>query len=157
MSAGIATRPLYGSSFLYQKDWCYRRRRGCSDHAGRTGHRAIHAENHLALLLGFPEGARHHLWRCGSLREGGWEATDGNFNIQVFAAGEIVGALEGADAVKNGTIEMAHTASYYFFGKDPTYAFGTGVPFGLNQRMTNAWMYEGGGLDLLNEFYAKQT
>ncbi|WP_193174837.1 TRAP transporter substrate-binding protein [Oricola nitratireducens] len=85
------------------------------------------------------------------------EATDGNFNIQVFAAGEIVGALEGADAVQNGTIEMAHTASYYFWGKDPTFAFGTGVPFGLNQRMTNGWMYEGGGLDLLNKFYAKSN
>jgi TRAP-type mannitol/chloroaromatic compound transport system substrate-binding protein len=75
------------------------------------------------------------------------EATDGNFQIQVFGAGEIVGALEGADAVRDGTIEMAHTASYYFFGKDPSWAFGTGVPFGLNQRMTNAWLYEGGGLD----------
>ncbi|MEM0900770.1 MAG: TRAP transporter substrate-binding protein DctP [Pseudomonadota bacterium] len=85
------------------------------------------------------------------------EATDGAFNIQVFASGEIVGALEGADAVTAGTIEMAHTASYYFWGKDPSYAFGTGVPFGLNQRMTNAWLYEGGGLDLLNNFYAKQN
>ncbi|NJR13463.1 MAG: TRAP transporter substrate-binding protein [Phyllobacteriaceae bacterium] len=84
------------------------------------------------------------------------EATDGNFEIQVFGAGEIVGALEGADAVRDGTIEMAHTASYYFWGKDPTFAFGTGVPFGLNQRMTNGWLYEGGGLDLLNEFYATQ-
>jgi TRAP-type mannitol/chloroaromatic compound transport system substrate-binding protein len=84
------------------------------------------------------------------------EATDGAFDIQTFGAGEIVGALEGADAVRDGTIEMAHTASYYFWGKDPTYAFGTGVPFGLNQRMTNAWLYEAGGLDLLNEFYATQ-
>ena len=81
------------------------------------------------------------------------EATDGNFEIQTYGSGEIVGALEGADAVRDGTIEMAHTASYYFFGKDPTWAFGTGVPFGLNQRMTNGWLYEGGGLDLLNEFY----
>jgi TRAP-type mannitol/chloroaromatic compound transport system substrate-binding protein len=48
------------------------------------------------------------------------EATDGNFEIQVYASGEIVGALEGADAVRDGTIEMAHTASYYFFGKDPS-------------------------------------
>ena len=85
------------------------------------------------------------------------EATEGNFEIEVFGAGEIVGALEGADAVGSGTIEMAHTASYYFWGKDPTYAFGTGVPFGLNQRMTNAWMYEGGGIDLMNEFYETQN
>jgi len=85
------------------------------------------------------------------------EATDGNFNIQVFAAGEIVGTLEAADAVKSGTVEMAHTASYYYSGIDPTYALGTGIPFGLNARMTNGWMYEGGGIDLLNEFYATQN
>ena len=85
------------------------------------------------------------------------EATDGNFNIQVFAAGEIVGTLEAADAVKSGTVEMAHTASYYYSGIDPTFAFGTGVPFGLNARMTNGWQYEGGGIELLNEFYATQN
>ena len=85
------------------------------------------------------------------------EATDGNFNVQVFAAGEIVGTLEAADAVKSGTVEMAHTASYYYSGIDPTFAFGTGVPFGLNARMTNGWQYEGGGIELLNEFYATQN
>ena len=50
---------------------------------------------------------------------------------------------------------MCHTASYYYWGKDPTFAFGTAVPFGLNCRMQNAWMYDGGGIDLMNEFYAK--
>src|SRR5687768_2357016 len=45
------------------------------------------------------------------------EATDGKFQIQPFAAGEIVGTLQAADAVSNGTVEMAHTASYYYFGK----------------------------------------
>ncbi|QKV20312.1 TRAP transporter substrate-binding protein [Oricola thermophila] len=82
------------------------------------------------------------------------EATDGNFNIQVFAAGEIVGTLEALDAVSNGTVEMMHNCSYYFWGKDPTFGIGTGIPFGLNARMTNGWLYEGGGTDLLNEFYA---
>ena len=47
----------------------------------------------------------------------------------------------------NGTVEMCHTASYYYFGKDPTFAFGTAIPFGLNPRMQNAWMFYGGGLD----------
>jgi TRAP-type mannitol/chloroaromatic compound transport system substrate-binding protein len=84
------------------------------------------------------------------------ESTDGNFTVQVFAAGEIVPALQVADATAAGTIEMAHTASYYFWGKDPTYAFGTGVPFGLNARQMNAWFYFGGGNELLNEFYATQ-
>ena len=62
------------------------------------------------------------------------EATDGKFQIQVFAAGEIVGTCQAADAVGNGTVEMAHTASYYYFGKDPTFAIGTALPFGLNCR-----------------------
>jgi TRAP-type mannitol/chloroaromatic compound transport system substrate-binding protein len=82
------------------------------------------------------------------------EMTDGNFNIQVFTANEIVGPLQAADAVSDGTVEMAHTASYYYWGKDPTFAIATCIPFGLNSRMQNAWMYEGGGIDLMNEFYA---
>src|SRR5438445_6854735 len=83
------------------------------------------------------------------------EATDNRFQIQVFAAGEIVPPLAAADAVQNGTVEMCHTASYYYFGKDPTFAFGTAVPFGLNTRMQNAWMYNGGGIELMNEFYKR--
>jgi TRAP-type mannitol/chloroaromatic compound transport system substrate-binding protein len=62
------------------------------------------------------------------------EATDGKFQIQPFAAGEIVGAFQAADAVGNGTVEMSHTASYYYVGKDPTFAFGTSIPFGMNSR-----------------------
>ncbi len=83
------------------------------------------------------------------------EATDNRFQIQVFAAGEIVPGLQAADAVTNGTVEMCHTASYYYFGKDPTFAFGTAVPFGLNSRQQNAWQYYGGGIELLNDFYKK--
>src|SRR5438445_2341502 len=83
------------------------------------------------------------------------EASDNKFQIQVFAAGEIVPGLAAADAVQNGTVEMCHTASYYYFGKDPTFAFGTAVPFGLNTRMQNAWMYNGGGIELMNEFYKR--
>jgi TRAP-type mannitol/chloroaromatic compound transport system substrate-binding protein len=83
-------------------------------------------------------------------------ATDGNFDIQVFAAGEIVPGPKAADAVTDGTVEMCHTASYYFWGKDPTYAMGTGIPFGLNARQINAWFYYGGGNDLMNEFYNAQ-
>jgi len=66
------------------------------------------------------------------------EMTDGKFNIQVFPAGELVPGLEAADAVSSGTVEACHTASYYFWGKDPTYALGTTVPFGLNYRQMNA-------------------
>src|SRR5258707_4366863 len=83
------------------------------------------------------------------------EATDNKFQIQVFAAGEIVPGLAAADAVQNGTVEMCHTASYYYFGKDPAFAFGTCVPYGLNPRQENSWFYYGGGNELLNAFYAK--
>jgi TRAP-type mannitol/chloroaromatic compound transport system substrate-binding protein len=58
------------------------------------------------------------------------------------------------DAVQNHTIEMCHTASYYFVGKDPTFAFDTGVPFGLTARQQNAWMSHGGGLQLMRDFMA---
>ncbi len=83
------------------------------------------------------------------------EATDGNFQIQAFAAGELVPGLQAADAVSNGTLEMCHTCSYYYVGKDPTFAWGTAAPFGLNSRQLNAWFYHGGGNELLNEFYDK--
>ncbi len=83
------------------------------------------------------------------------EATDNNFQIQCFAAGELVPGLQAADAVTNGTVEMAHTASYYYVGKDPTFAMFTAQPFGLNARMQTSWMYFGGALDLANEFYKK--
>ncbi len=83
------------------------------------------------------------------------EATDNKFQIQVFAGGEIVPGLQAMDAVSNGTVEMCHTASYYYFGKDPTFTFGTALPFGMNQRMMDAWMFAGGGLELMNGFYRK--
>jgi TRAP-type mannitol/chloroaromatic compound transport system substrate-binding protein len=84
------------------------------------------------------------------------ESTDGNFNIQVFASGEIVPGLQAMDAAAAGTVEMCHTACYYFWGKDPTWALATAVPFSLNDRQMNAWLYSGGGNDLLNEFFSTQ-
>ncbi|MCL4152315.1 UNVERIFIED_CONTAM: hypothetical protein GTU68_006480, partial [Idotea baltica] len=82
-------------------------------------------------------------------------ATDGKFQIEVFQAGELAPGLQAADAAMEGSVEIAHTASYYYISKDPTWAFGTAVPHGMNQRMTNAWWFEGGGKELMNEFYAK--
>ncbi|WP_341675721.1 TRAP transporter substrate-binding protein [Niveibacterium sp. SC-1] len=81
------------------------------------------------------------------------EATGGKFQIQVFAAGEIVPGPGVCDAVKDGTVEMGHTCSYYFVGKDPTFAFDTAIPFGLNSRQQTAWMLQGGGLALMREFF----
>jgi TRAP-type mannitol/chloroaromatic compound transport system substrate-binding protein len=73
----------------------------------------------------------------------------------VFAAGEIVPGLSAADAVQAGSVELCHTASYYYYGKDPTFAFATAVPFGPNARMQNSWWFFGGGAELMNAFYKK--
>src|SRR5258708_3237039 len=81
------------------------------------------------------------------------EATDNKFQVQLFAAGEIVPGLQVLDAVQNGTVEMGHTASYYYFGKDPPFTFGTSVPFGPNQRLNQGWYTLGVGKELLHEFY----
>lgn len=80
------------------------------------------------------------------------DVTGGKFQIQVFAAGEIVPGLQVADAVQTGTVEIGHTAPYYYIGKDPTFAFGTTIPFGMNQRQYDAWWYFGQGKELYNEF-----
>ena len=80
------------------------------------------------------------------------EATEGKFQIQTFAAGEIVPALQVLDAVQNGTVEMGHTATYYYIGKDPTWALFCATPFGLNGRQQNAWFYEGDGQKLIDDF-----
>src|SRR3954470_16923688 len=79
-------------------------------------------------------------------------ATHGKFQIQVFAAGGIVPAFGVVDAVQNATVQCCHTAPYYFFGKGPTFAFGCAIPFGMNARQQNAFMYHGGGRQLYNEF-----
>src|SRR6195256_6244356 len=83
------------------------------------------------------------------------DATDNKFQIQVFAAGEIVPGLQVVDAVQNATVEMGHTAYYYSFGKDPTFAFGTSIAFGPNARLNQGWYTVGGGREVLNEFYKK--
>src|SRR3954452_11675689 len=83
------------------------------------------------------------------------DITDGKFQIQVFPAGELVPGLQVLDAVQNNTLEAAHTVAYYFVGKDPTFAIGSALPFGLNARQQNAWLYQGGGNDLMNAFFGQ--
>lgn len=81
------------------------------------------------------------------------ELSGGRFQISVHAAGELMPAFGVLDGVQNGTVEMSHTAPYYYFGKDETFALACAIPFGLNSRQTTAWMYQGNGLTLLREFY----
>lgn len=79
--------------------------------------------------------------------------SDGRLVIEVHAANELVPAFGVVDAVKEGTIDAAHSASYYFFGKDPTFAIDCAIPFGLNSRQMSAWMYQGNGMTLFREFF----
>ena len=84
------------------------------------------------------------------------QMTGGKFKINARAAGELVPGLEVLNAVEEGGVAIGHTASYYYIGKSPVTAFGTALPFGLTARQQNAWLYEGGGLEMLQEVYQER-
>lgn len=106
------------------------------------------------LASSFPKGLDTVFGGAETLSRYVSEATDGNFTIEVFAAGEIVPPFEVVDAVAAGTVDLAHTVGYYFSGKDVAWAALSAIPFSLNARGMAAWYYYGGGLDLTNEFFA---
>lgn len=82
------------------------------------------------------------------------ELTGGRFTMRVYAANELVPALQVMDAVQQGTVQAGYTGGYYYVGKNPALAFDSTVPFGLNARQQNAWLLHGGGLELMREVYA---
>lgn len=82
------------------------------------------------------------------------EASGGNFSIRPYPGGELVPALGVMDAVGNKTVECGQTASCYYYDKDPAFCFDTAVPFGLNARQMNSWMFEGNGMKLTREMFA---
>ena len=83
------------------------------------------------------------------------DITDGRFAIQWFGPGDIVPPLAILDAVQAGTVEIGQTCSFYYLGKDPAFQFGSDLPFGMNASGHNAWMLNGGGQELLADFYKK--
>jgi TRAP-type mannitol/chloroaromatic compound transport system substrate-binding protein len=83
------------------------------------------------------------------------DMSGGKFEISTHAAGELMPAFGVVDGVQQGTVEVAHTAPYYFFGKNECFALGCAIPFGLNMRQMNAWYHEGNGKKLMREFYAQ--
>ncbi len=82
------------------------------------------------------------------------EMTNGKFKITARAAGELAPGLEVLNVVSQGAVPCGHTASYYYVGKSPVMGFGSSLPFGFTAQQQNAWLYEGGGLKRLQEFYA---
>ncbi|MGY0398707.1 MAG: TRAP transporter substrate-binding protein [Ostreibacterium sp.] len=82
------------------------------------------------------------------------EMSDGQLNITVYGAGELVPALGVFDAVSSGTAQMGHSGAYYWKGKSEATQFFSSVPFGLTADEMTAWLYYGGGLELWHEVYA---
>jgi len=82
------------------------------------------------------------------------ELTDGRFTIRVFPAGELVPYNQVLESVQKGTVQMGHSASYYYTGLNPALAFDCTVPFGLTARQFNAWFYHGEGKDLTRQMFA---
>ncbi len=79
--------------------------------------------------------------------------SNGELNIKLFHANELVSAFESFDVVQSGTCQMGFGSPYYWTGKSPAIAFLSGIPFGLNQQEMNAWFYHGGGMRLADEVY----
>lgn len=80
----------------------------------------------------------------------------GRFTITPRSAGEIAPPLEVLNVVSQGAVPCGHTASYYYVGRSPVMGFGASLPFGFTPQQQNAWLYEGGGLERLQEFYASK-
>ena len=108
----------------------------------------------LRLASAFPRGLDTLFGINEFLAERLAAMSGGAFSIRAYPAGEIVPALQVLDAAQQGTVQLAHAASYYFTGKNPALAFDAGVPFGLTARQQLAWLYEAGGSELVNELFA---
>ena len=117
----------------------------------------VHAQANIRwrLTSGFPKALDTIYGAAETFARKVKEMTGGKFEISVHAAGELVPMPGLVDAVQNGTVEMGHTAPYYYFGKNDAFALGCAVPFGLNSRQMSAWTSDGNGLKLMREFYAK--
>ena len=117
---------------------------------------AVHAQSasiRWRLASSFPKSLDTIFGAADSFAKKVGEMSGGKFVITTHAGGELMPPLGVVDGVQNGTVECAHTAPYYFHGKDETFALGCAIPFGLNSRQMTAWMYEGNGMKLMREFY----
>jgi TRAP-type mannitol/chloroaromatic compound transport system substrate-binding protein len=115
----------------------------------------VHAETNIRwrLASSFPRSLDTIFGAAETFATRVKELSGGKFDISVHAGGELMPPFGVVDGVQNATVEMAHTAAYYFYGKDPTFAIGCAIPFGLNSRQMTSWMVEGNGMKLMREFY----
>src|SRR6187549_2758923 len=138
-------------------------RRSLIKHAGIAGvlaagaAPAVHAQAAIRwrLASSFPKALDTIFGAAEVFSERVKAMSGGKFEVSVHAAGELMPAFGVVDGVQQGSVEAAHTAPYYFFGKNECFALGCAIPFGLNSRQMTAWMFEGNGLKLMREFYGK--
>ena len=119
------------------------------------GHRARAGHHPLAPGVELPEVARHDLRRGRRVRQEGRRHDRRQVpDLRPRRRRTDARASAWSTACRTAPSRWRHTAPYYYFGKDPTFALGCAIPFGLNSRQMTAWMYEGNGLKLMREFYA---
>ena len=129
----------------------------CGGDAGdESGAPAVHTQQRIRwrLASSFPRSLDTIYGAAEVLANRVSALTDGQFTIRAFPPPEIVPYDQVLESVQKGTVQMGHSASYYFKGKNPALSFDATVPFGLTTRQYNAWVYHGGGLDLLREVFA---
>ncbi|MEE2776129.1 MAG: TRAP transporter substrate-binding protein [Acidobacteriota bacterium] len=127
---------------------------GGGSEAGESA--AVHTSPRIRwrLASSFPRGLDTMFGAAEMISERVEALSAGRFTIRPYPDGEIVPGLQVLDAVQQGTVQVGHTASYYFTGKNPALAFDTAMPFGFNARGQIAWLYERGGLELMREVYS---
>ena len=80
--------------------------------------------------------------------------TVGRIEVELYGAGELVGAFEVFDAVALGqAAQIGHTASLFWSGKSSIAPVFTTAPFGLTPGAHNAWVEVGEGQTLWDELY----
>ena len=119
---------------------------------------AVHAQETIRwrLASSFPKALDTIYGAAETFSKKVSEMSGGKFQISVHPGGELMPPIAGmVENIQKGTTEMVHTAPYYFFGVNDAFALGCAIPFGLNSRQMTAWMFEGNGMTLMREFYAK--
>ena len=121
-----------------------------------TGAPAVHTQKSVTwrLASSFPRSLDTIYGSAEVLAERVEALSEGRFRIRCYPGGEIVPSVQVMDAAQQGTVQVGHTASYYFIGKNPALAFDSCVPFGLTSRQQTAWLIEGGGLELMRGVFA---
>jgi len=128
---------------------------GSGDPAGNKGP-AVQTQPKVTwrLVSSFPRGLDTIYGVAETMAARVSQLTHGKFTIRCYPSGELVPGLQVLDAVQQGTVQLGHSASYYYKGKNPALSFDCTVPFGLTARQKNAWLYHGGGLELMRELFA---